>query len=126
GAAVHYNGNGPLTLVGCKFTGRGIVDAAPADVPFHGALSVIDSIFSEVGHKPAIRPNHGVVLDNVFVKGTETAVEILGACALKAADEAWTEIEKWAGGPGSVMMAGRETGVADVIIKARVPDNARL
>lgn len=110
-AAVLFDGRGPLTIVGSRIRGAGIVVTAPRETPWNGPLNLIDSILMIGNGSPAIRTAHAVVLDEVCVHGTAVVAEIDGECALEVVGDDWTLIERWAGGPGVKVRSGRSRAV---------------
>ena len=96
-AAVHFNGRGPLTIVGARIEGRGIV-CATSGPDYNGALTVIDSAL-DITAGPAITSNRPVYLARVFVRGAGDLVRFPATPVAAADASGWAQVREFAGAP---------------------------
>lgn len=122
-AALLYDGRGPLTLVGIRTSGAGIVVDAPTATRCNGPLNLIDSRVQAAAGQPAIRSTHAVYLANTFLAHTHPQAVIAGDTILPAAEGAWTHAVEWTGGPGRVMTDGHEAPLADIRAGEEPPED---
>ncbi len=95
-AAIYYAGRGPLTVVGARIQGRGIVcDGQPQ--PYNGALNVIDSRV-EIAGGAAIQSNRPVYINNSYLRGARELVRFPDGPAA-AAKPGWRHVREFAGAP---------------------------
>lgn len=90
--AILYDGRGALTIVGAIIDGAGIKSEAPPSVKINGALNIVDALIKVKNGGTAISGNHSVVLDNVYIEGTDTIMKIGERYLLKGDKENWIHI----------------------------------
>jgi len=96
-AAIYYAGRGPLTVVGARIEGRGIVCAATGP-NYNGALSVIDSSV-DVHRGEAIVANRPVYLANTFIRGVKAPANFPSGDAPALSAREWSHVREFAGAP---------------------------
>lgn len=106
--AILFDGRGPLTIVGALIEGSGIHSDCPPSANWNGALNIIDVVLRLKNKKVAIRSNHSVVMDNVFIENADTAVHISGQWTLSGNSDGWLEIKRCAASAKS--KSGRSAG----------------
>jgi hypothetical protein len=108
-ASLFYAGRGPLTVIGAKIQGRGIVCAAEGP-DYNGALNLLDSSL-DVTDGEAITANRPVYLANTFVRGAKTLVRFSDGQFQPVASDGWQQVREFAGapvGPFPIWIDGRK------------------
>ncbi|MCB1122601.1 MAG: hypothetical protein KJT03_13700, partial [Verrucomicrobiae bacterium] len=122
-ASILCQTRGPLTLVGARIEGAGI-RGAPNNAAWNGAISLIDSIVSLTVPGPAIQINRSLVLENVWVSGTNTLVSVHQNAPLTGKADSWYHILEYVA-PGVRNYPeelGGETTVDDIWVDLRPVD----
>jgi hypothetical protein len=136
-AAVHFEGRGPLTIVGARIEGAGIV-VRGGQQPFNGPLNLIDSAL-ESKSSAAIDTDRPVYVSNSWFSGTRTLVRMGGRTGATATGDGWTSVRELAvapEGPYLILADGKrlppspatfegQTGTpppADLPARHRLPD----
>ncbi|MEK7405570.1 MAG: glycosyl hydrolase family 28-related protein [Acidobacteriota bacterium] len=96
-AAIHYAGRGPLTVVGARVQGRGIVCEGQSRA-YNGGLNLVDSSLETEG-AAAIQSNRPVYINNTYVRGAKEIVRFSDGQALSAGEGGWTWVREYAGAP---------------------------
>ncbi len=113
---------GPLTLVGASITGPGIrITSTRAE--FNGALNVIDSVIRLRDRDVAISGNRPVYLENVYIEGAKTLVELEGGATLKGGP-GWFHVAEYAAGTSDlypVWIDGRKSAAPWEIVRQGPP-----
>lgn len=96
--AILFDGRGPLTITGATIEGAGIRSDCPENINWNGALNIVDAVILPDTGKTAVVSNHSVVLENVYIAGTGTAVQLKNENVLACNQEAWLHVRRWAAG----------------------------
>lgn len=123
-AAIHFAGRGPLTVVGAKIQGKGIVCEGWGQA-FNGALNVLDSTL-EIDGGTAVSANRPVYLGNAYIRGATEIVRFSDGPILAAQGGGWSHVREYAGapaGPFPVWLEGKKqtNALADVEIASVLP-----
>lgn len=94
-AAILVDTQGPLTVAGAWIEGAGVQVQSTASA-LDGPLSLVDSVLRLRHAKPAIRSNRPVYLQNVYVEGTETIVELPGGIIWRVKKPGWNHVVEFA------------------------------
>ncbi len=125
-AAIVHEGRGTMNIVGALIEGAGITAHGLVNAPWYGSLNVIDSILRPGQGVCAVRSNHSVVLNNVYLDGAGEIACVEGHEPLRAAGPGWTHVREYAGGatvefpkalggekrPDAVYIDGERTGIS--------------
>ncbi len=95
-AAILYDGNGPLTVVGAVIEGAGIRSDGPAGQSFNGPLNLIDVALELSRPGPAVRSNHSVVASNLWIARAATAVQVQDRAVLPGREDGWLQVTRLA------------------------------
>jgi hypothetical protein len=95
-AAVLHDGNGPLTIVGAQIDGAGIAADSPRRQSFSGALNIVDTVIRMNRASPAVKGNHSIVLQNVFIGHAAVAAEVTGQWTLAGIPDGWLHVQEYA------------------------------
>jgi len=96
--SILYTGRGPLTVVGGRIEGAPIHSQGPADAPWNGSMSFVDTVFRTPKAACAITSNHSVYLSNVYFDHSKVIACIESQPQLKGEREHWTHVEEYAAG----------------------------
>jgi len=99
--SILYDGRGPLTLVGAVIEGAGILSDCPRSVNWNGAMNIVDAVIRMDDDGPAVRSNHSVVLENVYVENAATIVQIKKGWELPGRKDGWLHVRRCAVASGS-------------------------
>jgi len=73
--AVHYEGRGPLTIVGGRISGAGLRAEHGDWAPWNSGLNLVDTHITVQGGA-AVTANRPVVMSNVYIEGSDTLAAI--------------------------------------------------
>jgi len=96
-ASVYYRSRGPLTIVGAKIEGAGII-VEGLFAPWDGALNVVDSIIHIHGDGPAVTSDRSVVLDNVWFNRAAVVARVGDNPPLIGNEHGWCHVQTYAAG----------------------------
>lgn len=91
-AAILYDGRGPLTVVGTRIEGSGIVVEGPPKEPWNGPASVVDCVIESPGARPAVRSTHSLYLSNVWFRNAARAAEAGAAKPIAGRPQGWLRV----------------------------------
>jgi hypothetical protein len=125
-AAIRFSGRGPLTVVGARIQGRGIVVQSTKEA-FQGALTMIDSTL-EIATGAAITTDRPVYLGNTFVRGATELVRFSDGQVQALTPAPWSQVRELAAapaGPYPLWIDGRKqvAAVRDIITGAVPPED---
>lgn len=106
--SILYDGRGPLTVAGAVIEGAGILSDCPPSLNYNGALNIVDAVIRIKNDAAAVRSNHSVVLENVYIENADTAVNIPGQYWLKGKPGGWMHYIRSAA--GAVSKASKQAG----------------
>lgn len=96
-ASVYYRSRGPLTMVGARIEGAGIIVEGFSG-PWDGALNVVDSVLDIHGGEPAITSDRSVVLDNVWFNRSAVVARVSDNPPLIGNENGWCHVRTYAAG----------------------------
>jgi pectate lyase-like protein len=88
---------GPLTIVGAKIDGAGIL-CRRGSMFFDGSLNIVDSVIRIRNDQAAVTTPRSAVLENVWIHGTETAVQVADYPPVTVHKDGWTQVVRYAAG----------------------------
>jgi len=95
--SIFFQSSGALCLVGAKIKGKGI-SGAGSNLNFNGALTMIDVSIDCDTRSPAIQAKRSLVLQNVWIRGSDCLVDVEGRAFAHGRSGQWRRIVHFAYG----------------------------